>query len=289
MKLVTYNIQYGIGLDGKFDLERIADAVRGADVIALQEVARNNPNNGRVDMVAGLGALLPDYFHVYGAPYEVDMGSAVENGHAVTRTFQFGNMVLSKTPILSSRNLLLPRRRSYSTLNLQRGALEAMIETPFGAVRFYSVHLDHTSPDERVAQIGHLIERALAYPLEGGAITGTREFGFPEPPHPEEFILLGDFNMLPGSIEYRAMTGTPDDEHRVTFRADRPVDAAALVSGAASGRITWIDPARPEDPARWKCLDYAFVHAGLAPRVKKVWIDSDADGSDHLPVWVEME
>ena len=28
MKLVTYNIQYGIGHDGSFDLERIADAVR---------------------------------------------------------------------------------------------------------------------------------------------------------------------------------------------------------------------------------------------------------------------
>ena len=52
MRLVTYNIQYGIGLDGRFDLGRIADAVRGADLIALQEVSRNNPSNGGVDMVA---------------------------------------------------------------------------------------------------------------------------------------------------------------------------------------------------------------------------------------------
>ncbi|TIV23825.1 MAG: EEP domain-containing protein, partial [Mesorhizobium sp.] len=33
MKIVTYNIQYGIGLDGRYDVGRIADAVRGADVI----------------------------------------------------------------------------------------------------------------------------------------------------------------------------------------------------------------------------------------------------------------
>ncbi|TIX17052.1 MAG: EEP domain-containing protein, partial [Mesorhizobium sp.] len=45
MKLVTYNIQYGIGLDDRYDVSRIADAVRGADVIALQEVTRNNPRN----------------------------------------------------------------------------------------------------------------------------------------------------------------------------------------------------------------------------------------------------
>ena len=40
MKLVTYNIQYGVGKDWKSDLGRIAQAVDGADVIALQEVVR---------------------------------------------------------------------------------------------------------------------------------------------------------------------------------------------------------------------------------------------------------
>ena len=38
MKLVSYNIQYGFGADGRYDLERIAEVVAGADIIALQEV-----------------------------------------------------------------------------------------------------------------------------------------------------------------------------------------------------------------------------------------------------------
>ncbi|MCH8106878.1 MAG: endonuclease/exonuclease/phosphatase family protein, partial [Chloroflexi bacterium] len=38
MKLVTYNIRYSLGKDGAYDLERIVAAVRGADIIALQEV-----------------------------------------------------------------------------------------------------------------------------------------------------------------------------------------------------------------------------------------------------------
>ena len=159
MKCVTYNIQYGIGMDGRYDLERIAESVRGADVIALQEVARNNPENGGRDMVAELRELLPDYFSVYGAPFTVDMGSAVENGRAVDRHFTFGNMVLSRTPILSSRNHLLPRMRTFDRLNLQRGALEALVASPIGPVRFYSIHLDHTSPRERIAQIRCLLDR----------------------------------------------------------------------------------------------------------------------------------
>ncbi len=80
-------------------------------------------------MVAEIEEALPDYFSAYGAPYEVDMGSAIEKGRVVNRRFQFGNMVLSRTPILASRNLLLPRMRTYDILNLQRGALEALIAT----------------------------------------------------------------------------------------------------------------------------------------------------------------
>lgn len=287
MKCVTYNIQYGIGLDGNYDLGRVVDAVRGADLIALQEVSRNNPQNAGRDMLAELAELLPDYFSVFGAPFGVDMGSAVENGKAVDRHFQFGNMVLSKTPILASRNLLLPRMRTYDRLNLQRGALEAMVMTPFGPLRIYSVHLDHTSPVERMAQMRFLKEKALAYPREGGALTGTSAMHFPEPPHPEGFILMGDFNLEPGKDEYRSITGIPDVEFGLARRADLLVDAATLVPGGGE-RITWIDPRQPDDTTRQRCLDYHFVHASLAPRVKACFVDEAVVGSDHRPVWLEL-
>ncbi|RVD40257.1 EEP domain-containing protein, partial [Mesorhizobium sp. M8A.F.Ca.ET.023.02.2.1] len=212
MKLVTYNIQYGIGLDGRYDVGRIADAVRGADVIALQEVTRNNPRNGGRDMVAEIGEALPDYFAVYGSNFEANIGSRIENGRAITTTFQLGNMVLSKTPIHLSRNLLLPRSRSFEMMNFQRGALEALIETPLGFIRFYSIHLDHRSPVERASQIQFLRQRLLNYALEGGALSGVAEIGLPELPHPEAFVGMGDFNMLAGSPEYVELAGRPDHE-----------------------------------------------------------------------------
>lgn len=289
MRIVTYNIQYGTGLDGRYDSARIADAVRGADVIALQEVCRNNPRNGGRDMVAELMAALPDYFFVYGPNFEANVGSALTDGRAETRMFQFGNMILSKTPIHLSRNLLLPRNRSYEAMNFQRAALEALIETPLGFVRFYSTHLDHRGPAERLAQIRYLRERILNYPLEGGGLSGLAEIGLPEPPCPEAFVLVGDFNMLAGSPEYVELTGAPDHEFGQPVTANLAVDAAARLGASGDDVATWVDPVRPQDASRYKRIDYIFSSASLAGRLKRLWVDAKAVGSDHRPVWLELE
>ncbi|RUU54418.1 endonuclease/exonuclease/phosphatase family protein [Mesorhizobium sp. M2C.T.Ca.TU.002.02.1.1] len=286
MKIVTYNIQYGIGLDGKYDVGRIADAVRGADVIALQEVTRNNPRNGDRDMVAEIGEALPEYFAAYGSNFEVNIGSRLENGRAISTSFQLGNMVLSKTPIHLSRNLLLPRSRSLETMNFQRGALEALIETPLGFIRFYSTHLDHRSPVERQGQIRFLRQRLLNYALEGGGLSGIPEIGLPDLPYPEAFIVMGDFNMLPGSPEYVELAGRPDHEFGMPLTADLAVDVAQRL--AVADLVTWVDPDRPADKSRHKCIDYIFTSASLAKSLKRLWSDRDAIGSDHLPLWTEL-
>jgi endonuclease/exonuclease/phosphatase family metal-dependent hydrolase len=281
MKCVSYNIQFGFGDDARFDLGRIVEAVRGADVIALQEVTRNSPMNEGRDLVADIRAMLPDYFAAFGPNLEAEIGSHVKDGRAIDVRLEFGNMILSKTPILTSRNLLLPRTRSFDKLNLQRGALEAMIDTPFGPVRFYSTHLDHRGPDERLAQIAFLMERIVSYPLEGGAVSGISEMGFPE-----AYVLMGDFNMLPGSPEYHAVAGTPDHEFGTPRVARHAVDAGLLPGGDQTP--TCVNLQDPTDTARHKRLDYCFVHPLLAPKVKSVRVDTAARGSDHKPVWLEL-
>lgn len=283
MRLVTYNVQYGIGRDGKFDLGRIAARVEAADIIALQEVARGVDQNGGADLVALLSDLLPRHFPVFAAGMDVDGGSAIVDGRAVVRRRQFGNMVFSRWPILATRNLLLPRTRSFDRGNLQRAALETLIVTPLGPLRIYSVHLDHLNHEERIRQISHLKERVFAYPMEGGAITGAAEYGSDELPHPEDFVLLGDFNMTPESPEYVLMAGGIDYAEGRQIVAHHPVDASRI--DGPQGTVSWVDTLQPEKRGR---LDYCFVSAGLASRVRKAWIDSEATGSDHLPVWVEM-
>jgi endonuclease/exonuclease/phosphatase family metal-dependent hydrolase len=170
VKLVSYNIQYGFGLDGKYDLERIVAALAGADVIALQEVTRGYSRNGSVDMVAAIQALLPGYYAVYGAGLDLLPTGA---GPRDPR-FQFGNMVLSRWPIVATRTLLLPRSRTIAKLNLQRCATEAVIDAPDGALRVYAVHLDHVSPDERIRQIVCLKDHAINFVRDGGLLPALR-------------------------------------------------------------------------------------------------------------------
>src|SRR5688572_29054450 len=142
MKLVSYNIQYGFGADGRYDLERIARVVAGADIIALQEVERGWRRTGLDDQPEILGGLLPEHYWVYGPAFDMDASTRV-NGRIVNRRRQFGTMLLSRWPIAWSRLHLLPMRRTVEPLNTQNPALECMIRTPAGPVRFFSLHLAH--------------------------------------------------------------------------------------------------------------------------------------------------
>jgi exonuclease III len=38
-----------------------------------------------------------------------------------------------------------------------------------------------------------------------------------------------------------------------------------------------------------KRIDFCFVSAALAGRVRAARIDANASGSDHQPLWVEMD
>jgi endonuclease/exonuclease/phosphatase family metal-dependent hydrolase len=284
--LVSYNIQYGFGLDGRYDLERIVANLAGADIIALQEVTRGFPRNNHVDMVAKIEALLPEHFSVYGPACDLHGETVVDKGRTIGRRFQFGNMVLSRWPILSTRMLLLPRSRSVSKLNLQRGATEAVIDTPAGALRIYSVHLDHVSPDERIRQILYLKERVNAFVAEGGSLTGASEFEFADPPLPEDYVIMGDFNMEPESPEYCACVGRKDRFYGRVARYDTPMDALDLTGWHGPDRCSWMDPDHRD---RHMHLDYCFISCGLQGRLRSAHVDMDAVGSDHFPVWMDID
>jgi endonuclease/exonuclease/phosphatase family metal-dependent hydrolase len=285
VKFASYNIQYGFGLDGIYDLDRIARSVEAADIIALQEVTRGFSENDFADMVDDLAALFPNHFWVYGAPCDVHVETGEDGFPPRGTRFQFGNMILSRWPVLSTRTLLLPRCRTITKLNLQRGATEAVIDTPDGALRVYSVHLDHVSPDERIRQLAYLNERINAFPFEGGSLTGACEFGIAEPPLPEDYVVMGDFNMVPESPEYCSFAGTADTYFGRVPRIGTPVDALAALEAYPPGSYSWMDP---KDHNKRMHLDYCFVSCGLQRRLKSAYVDTGSVGSDHFPLWVEI-
>lgn len=285
MKFAGYNVQYGMGLDGRYDLDRIADAVRDADIIALQEVTRNFARNGYDDMVAGLEARLPGHFSAFHAPVDILLNMEERAGRVIQHRLQFGNMIFSRYPILSVRGLMLPRSRTYDRLNLQRGALEAVIAAPSGPIRVYSIHLDHVSPEERQAHIACLKRWFTDVPAEGVAVTGAAEMGMADTPAPEDYVALGDFNLQPETPDYVSLFGAPDPFYGRVPRRTLPVDAHAHLGLRQAKSYSWEGPSGAGERL-W--LDYALVSASLASRLKSASVDNAARGSDHFPLFVEL-
>lgn len=287
MKCVSYNIQYGLGADGVYDLPRIAGDVADADVIALQEVDRFWARSGLVDSPAVLSEHLPDHYWVYGA--NLDMEASIRaGGRIVHRRKQFGTMILSRWPIVSSRNFPLPKWGDRQHHSIQQGLLEAVIETPLGPIRFYSVHLSRLCAATRMPQVDHVLNVIGTAPLEGGAWCG----GHPDPtsgwveeeeppPMPDEVVVMGDMNFGPGTPEYdRLIGGFAPGYGRLTNRRGL-LDAWVLAGHEEASGAT-----HPNANLR---IDHCFVSSSLADRVSGAWVDQEAKGSDHWPVWVNLD
>ena len=292
MKIVGYNIQYSRGRDGCYDLARVACAVDGADIIALQEVERFWPRTGMADQSAELSALLPGYYWVYGPGFDMDASTA-QDGVVENRRRQFGNMLLARWPIVSSRFYALPKMRTTDHFNMDMPALEGVIATESGPLRVWSIHLSSISSRERLLQIEYLRDLHVRAPAGGGAWTGAPEIrgdeswscGALEPPMPADAIWIGDFNAQPTSAEYDAIVGRADPLYgRPVYHGDF-VDAWVAAGHAQAEGVTYPDDGRFGDLR----LDYCFVSAPLSERIRGAWIDGDADGSDHQPVWTELE
>ncbi|MBZ9795019.1 endonuclease/exonuclease/phosphatase family protein [Mesorhizobium sp. ES1-4] len=292
MKLISYNIQYGFGSDGRYDLSRAARIVDGADIIALQEVERHWQRSNFDDQPELLSRLLPDYHWVYGPAFDMD-ASERRDGGLINRRRQFGTMLLSKLPIVWSRLHALPMHRTLRPLNTRNAALECMIRTPAGPVRVLSLHLAHIAVEERLEQIDYLLAEHRRAPSEGGPWSGADDepsrnwtHGEAEPENPLAAIWLGDFNMEPGSDEYRRIVGgTP--YHRGAAYIDGFVDAAAVAIEAADDFHTHekiIDGRLAK-----RRLDHCFVGGMFAGRVRSVGSDMGQVASDHFPVRVDID
>ena len=251
MEIVTYNIQYGKGADGRIDLGRIARAVEGADVIGLNEVERFWPRSSAVDQPAELSALLPAYYWVYGPYFDIDASDRLNDGTIRNRRQQHGSMILSRSRIIASRLHLLPKLESVSHFNMQMGGLEAIIDRP-EAVRVYAVHLSSLTSEERMLQVQALLDIHRRTGVEGGMWTGSPiagagidlSCGKSAPPNPTEAIVMGDFNCESDALEYRMIVGArPGEKSAVRYRQNF-VDSWTEVGNGTAGASHFAKPQR---------------------------------------------
>ncbi|MEM7172939.1 MAG: endonuclease/exonuclease/phosphatase family protein [Pseudomonadota bacterium] len=305
MRVVTYNIRYGWGLDHKVDLARIAAAVHGADIIALQEVERYWQHSGMADQPARLSELLSDYYWAYGPAFDVDASTKGEDGRILNRRRQFGTMLLSKRPIRASRLMVLPKIPQPHQFNLDTGALECILDSDLGPLRVYSLHLGSLSAEERLRQVEMLLARHRSLTPRDGPWTGDGQSD--DPGEREQFQLcnwsngeqlldmplsglwLGDFNCEPDSAEYDRMVG-PAPDGKDGDGTVRLVDSwtQVTIKNRDEEEATWRPDPPGRAPGRAMRLDYCFVTADLAGRVCDAWIDQTANGSDHRPYWVNL-
>ena len=190
MKIVTYNIQFGLGKNGHNDLALIASEIAGADIIALQEVERNWQHSGCVDQPRTLAGLLDQYYWVYGPYFDVDASKKTSDGTITNVRRQFCNM------ILSTRLFPLPKSIITDQRNMVMGMLEGVVVLGGGvAMRVYNTHLSAKSAADRIAQIHTIREIIKRAPCEGGTWTGSSTDPLwledkVAPPMPDEFMLL---------------------------------------------------------------------------------------------------
>ena len=282
MILLSFNIQYGFGIDGRYDLTRAAALLARADIAAVQEVDRHWSRTGHDDQPALLAALCPDHFTAFAAGFDMAAPTATDRN----RRRQFGPMILSRWPILWTRTHLLPLRPMRTPINTQTCALEAGIATPDGPLRVLSLHLAHVGVAERLTQIAHLHQatRWHSGPWSGTDDEPARNWteGEAEPPCPASMVWLGDFNMEPGSAEYHALTdATP--YHPGAVYADGLIDAVAHTGNPLHTHSKTI-----AGTLRLRQLDHCFVTPDLTPRLRRAWTDVDERASDHLPLWIDL-
>ena len=261
--LITWNIQNGKGCDGVFDLARIARVIKAlgdADVICLQEVARNDPQfDHGADQVAALETFFPGYDWAWGPTL-------------VRGARQYGNLILSRLPVLQTFNHLLPGPPDEGVKQMQRAALEAVVQTAAGPLRVMTTHLAYHSERQRLAQVLRL--REIQAEVEGNERMPPKWVTSPYDyvPRPGSLILCGDLNLASDDAAYKALFQPPlVDAWRHLYPGQPHPHSTGL-----HDRVQW--------PMGGHCRDYFAVTPDVAARLRSCEMDADTDASDHQPL-----
>lgn len=217
VRVVSYNIRHGRGMDDTVNLARTAAVLRRLrpDIVALQEVDSSVARSGglaEAEVLGGLLGLRP----VFGGFFAYQGG-------------QYGMAILSRFPVVAVHPVRLPDG------NEPRIALAVELQLPGGRrVMVVSVHFDWVDNDSfRLRQAG-----ALARWLDDVTMP---------------VMVVGDFNDVPGSRtlalfddRFRAALKPADD--RFTFSSTEPVKEidhvylAPAMSWAVLSTIVVVEP-----------------------------------------------
>src|SRR5438477_6280232 len=184
IRVMTYNILVGVGMDKKLDLPRIAGIIKQQhpDLVGLQEVDRGVERTGRIDEIAELAKLTKmEYAFAFNLKYQGG---------------QYGVAILSKSPILATDHHLYLNTREAE----RRGFIRAEVRIGGRLINFVTTHLDYQYEDGRVYETQQLLAamKDVKSPL----------------------IVVGDFNDIPSGEAFQLMHQSFDDAWIQTRASD---------------------------------------------------------------------
>ncbi|MFM7131210.1 MAG: endonuclease/exonuclease/phosphatase family protein, partial [bacterium] len=191
IRVLSYNIYHGEGMDGKFNYERTAAIIKAADpdFVALQEVDKKTMRASGVDQPAEL-ARLTGMHGIFGKQIDYSGGD-------------YGQAILSKYPVKDSNIHWLPGIPERE----RRIAFEVTVERAGREMKFVTTHLHHQNNTFREQQAAEL----------------NRIYADSKVP----VILAGDLNAMPESqpiaIFKKAWGFGNTDTSLLTYPADKPV------------------------------------------------------------------
>jgi endonuclease/exonuclease/phosphatase family metal-dependent hydrolase len=218
LRIATFNIHGGQGGDGKFDLGRTANALRGFDLVGMNEV------HGRyawesMDQAEWLGReLQADWLF---APTEQRWWH-----------YEFGNAVLSKIPITCWQRLPLPRRHARSF----RNAVLVTCEFQGRTLHVVVTHLERTDPIDRQEQWQSITGLFLAL-AEPAVLMGDMNTERPETPLAQLLTAQGVHDPLREILGEKA----PRRIDWILTRGLRTIDAGIDDGGASDHPCVWAE------------------------------------------------
>jgi endonuclease/exonuclease/phosphatase family metal-dependent hydrolase len=186
LRVMTYNIHHGEGIDQKFDLERIARLIRDAraDIVGLQEVDRGCERTQKRDLAGELAQLT-------GMKAHFEKNIDYQGG-------EYGNAVLTRFPIKRAMNTHFRRLGEGE----QRGVMQLLLDVNGRDVLFMNTHLDHRRDEaERISsaeELKGIVSRAGKVPV----------------------ILVGDFNAAAASRTHESIKSFLLDSWEIAGKGD---------------------------------------------------------------------
>jgi len=294
MRILSWNIQAGKGVDDVVSIKRIAEVIQSmgsADIICCQEVMSvESATGGRTNIdadspsgqssdhnqVRELAGFFPEHECYFGAA----VNRRLERPN--NSRLQFGNLILSRLPVLQCVHHKLPQPATPGVSHMPRQALEVLVEFGANTCRVVTTHLDYFAQNQRTAQVQYFsdhhqecLERNKAPSPRGG------EMQFAALPETDRSVYCGDFNLTVDSNDYNTMIAQNTDHELADCWRLLNAETEHAPTCGIYDHVQWTEGSH--------CRDYFFVSAALAANVASMEVDTETAASDHQPILLTLE